>query len=62
MESIGQPIHKDYGSEIRPDPDLRTLDELLSLAEVRIRELEKRVSYLEGQGRKTRFVEILRPV
>lgn len=59
METIVQPINKDYGVEIRPDPDLRTLDELIRLVgldtlkilsaaiEIRLVELEKRILFLE---------------
>lgn len=60
MESIGQPIQKDYDVIIRPDPDLRTLHELLRLAEIRLYELEKRVSHLEGSTRDVQFIEVVR--
>jgi len=60
METIGQPINKDIQREDRLDPDLRTLNELLHLVEIRLLELEKRTSFLEGRGRDVQFIEIVR--
>ena len=60
METIGQPINKDSFPENSQGFDLRTLDELLRLAEIRLYELEKRVSYLEGRGRDAQFIEVVR--
>ena len=60
MEYIEKPIHKDIQPEIRLDSNLRTLNELLHLAEIRLFELEKRVSYLECRGRDVEFIEIMR--
>jgi len=60
MEYIEKPIHKDIQLESRLDSNLRTLNELLYLAEIRLFELEKRVSYLEGRGRDVEFIEIMR--
>lgn len=61
METIGQPIQKDYAHDNRPDPPLRTLHELVRLTEIRLYELEKRISFLEGQGKDVHFIEIVRP-
>lgn len=60
MENIGQSIDKDYDLESRPDPDLRTLDELVRLVELRLHELEKRMSYLEVHRDDVQFIEVVR--
>lgn len=47
MENIGHPIHKDSLPELSVELDLRTLDELVRLAEIRIHELEMKVALLQ---------------
>ena len=58
MENIGQPINKDFEPDTssweedryygtNEHPDIRTLDELLRLAELRLEEVERRPSLLE---------------
>ena len=46
METIGHPILKDSPT------DLRTLDELIRLVELRMEELERRVAFLEARARR----------
>lgn len=60
MEYIEKPIHKDCELDDRLDPDLRTLNELLHLVEIRLLEAEKRISFLEGRGRDVQFIEVVR--
>lgn len=48
MENIGYPRYKGFQPEFTPD--LRTLDELLRLVELRLEELERRISLVEVHG------------